>query len=659
LELAPLPEELVRCAVPLALTAPAEQHAAALRDLSKLPVALEADPRGWVLRQLEQLGPLARRLPGAWRGLLVPTLLSQRGGASATLGVLERLAKHVTGPRSLELLRRVVTQRGAGAVDVLRGLFARGCSEGQIGSLEEEAELLDEFLERFPFAAPEAYAAYRAASRAEGEGGPDVEALLAELRELGEAVVAGEVSEAQAEHALFPAVLYHVFPPALSVGRERYAWLYRARADHPEHLAAWVERHGPPPSEPLRLGRGGYRLREGAVLDAAPWALLAKTVARVHEEPGPGPAPHVLGHALLDAWGAGKLGQEETRGELLELLYRAHQEGGAELPSFALEPRVLLAYREFLADSCKELVQEGLRAARQEEPERYQRVVAHRLAPRRRVGRGLLRAVRATVAAHAAGELERERALERLARQLAGFCCDEGARAALLTTPPADLLGALRALEPAEVEVRLGEEHARLLADLCGQDLAAMQRELFGAEGEEGKLEHAEDVEGERTEVRVEVTKRRAHVPIGFCEGVCTASDAQLWDDPRFLQAILWGPEGIALGGVHLLIEGEGLILPGINPSLRLLQEVGDEAVLEALLGWAARLARAWGLREVCVPTHPGIASNRARLRELLRASSAPLRATGGVAFSHSPYRYTVDEVRVVWSAATDVGGVD
>ena len=101
-----------------------------------------------------------------------------------------------------------------------------------------------------------------------------------------------------------------------------------------------------------------------------------------------------------------------------------------------------------------------------------------------------------------------------------------------------------------------------------------MERELFGDGGAKGKLEYRRRASGAFVTLRFEVTKYRIHSPIGFCEGVCTAADVELWNQPEFLQTIIWGPDKTARGGVHLLVVKESgksyLLLPGINPSLSL-----------------------------------------------------------------------------------------
>ena len=45
-------------------------------------------------------------------------------------------------------------------------------------------------------------------------------------------------------------------------------------------------------------------------------------------------------------------------------------------------------------------------------------------------------------------------------------------------------------MEPVQIDIELGEEHERVLSDLVGQELAGMERELFGDSSTKGKLEY-------------------------------------------------------------------------------------------------------------------------------------------------------------------------
>ncbi len=227
--------------------------------------------------------------------------------------------------------------------------------------------------------------------------------------------------------------------------------------------------------------------------------------------------------------------------------------------------------------------------------------------------------------------------LDRFAGELAA-CADREAVRALLQALPIE-----------QVEIEHGKEQARLLSDFVGQELTAMQRELFGAPGHPAKLIYQLSDDAPALELTCEVTKRKAHAPIGICEGVCVSSDQQLWNRPEFFQVVFWGADQIAAGGMHVLIVREGeqeyVALPGINPSMRLLNMVEPSGVLDLALDYAWRLAKQWRCAGVWVPHAAAIHSNRRAIHlELLRREWAT-RGTAQHQFSYSPYSYTFSEV--------------
>lgn len=612
-----------------------------------------------VMHRVSHLGELVRRLPAAWKDLIVPTLFGQGASSAAALGSFAYLERAIDGEDALATLRHVVTQEGVRAPDILAGLLVPCVRSGTIRSLGEERERLEAFLADVPFPEPDYYREYCAIVADESLGAPErrerIAALHASVEELAAAIVAGELDEEQQRHALLGQVLAWVFPPAYGADRRRYRSLVQSFSDHPEHVAV-LQEAGALEGDDLqaRLAVGGYCVREGCEIDTGPWAPLLGAIAAVNARTSSGDDEPLdaLGRSLFEAWIDGTIGREKPRAALLQRLYARHVADEQPLPDDVDDPSTLLKLREFLADTAREIIQDALRAFRTTDPERYDRQATAKLAPRGQIGRGLAKAVWRTVEAHAAGEVDAEAAAKRLTSQLRGFDLEGEGLASLLGARSKDQLdGALAALEPREADVTLGEEHLRVLADLIGGELAAMQRELFG-NGAKGKLEYRRTAGGAAMVIRFEPTKRRAHAPIGICEGVCTATDDQLWERPGFIQVVFWGPDRRALGGMHfLVVEDDGarhLALPGINPSLGLLKEVGADALLDAAFAFARRAAERWGLGEVWIPTARAITSNRGPVRDAIVARELPTRSISTKEFSYSPYRYTFDEVWVL-----------
>ncbi len=82
-----------------------------------------------------------------------------------------------------------------------------------------------------------------------------------------------------------------------------------------------------------------------------------------------------------------------------------------------------------------------------------------------------------------------ETVFERMERLLRGFNFAEHVEA-LLRAEKSKIPSILSRLEPVQIDIELGEEHERVLSDLVGQELAGMERELFGDSSTKGKLEY-------------------------------------------------------------------------------------------------------------------------------------------------------------------------
>jgi len=652
----------------------AQEIVQGLEDVAQLRESLGAvEGSQWLIPWVSRFGDLVRRVPGAWRNLLVPVLRSNAAGASNLLNAIERLRDRIEGDEAVSLLKHVVTQEGVRAPEILWMLLVQGTSTGTIRSLAEERELLLGFLKDVPVVDSGFYEKYRAImqdeAKSEAEKRTAIEALGNGVAGLAEAIVSGEVPESMQGDPLLPHVLFHVFPPAVSVTRDRYLALFKNRIDHPGHPAILGgPSKTPPPLSEIKLPRGGYRLRDDAVVEPEPFELLKAAVLAVHAQTGEEDLDK-LGVELFAAWIGGTIATSKARETFLQRIYHCHHDAGHSLPESPTSAEEMLRYREFLADAAREIVQEAFRAARAADPDRYDAQARAKLSPRPFVGPGLVRSVWRTVESARSGAITAAIARERITRQLKGFEVSGGGDDRVLACADRAALEALLPSLPVKgAEVELGNEHVRALQELAGAELAAIQRELFGDGETKGKLEYRDDAEKHGLVLELEVTKRRAHVPIGFCEGVCTAIDEELWNQPRFLQVVIWGEDDSpgaagkrrrrrARGGMHLLVvEREGqpsvLALPGINPSLDLLAEAGPKAILDALLEYAIGLAKRAGFGAVWIPDNPGILSNRGPIHAALAEKTLPSKGVPSVTFSYRPYGYTFERVLTVWEAA-------
>jgi hypothetical protein len=630
-----------------------EELPAFLEALSVLREAIpEPGPaRRLFFQELVTVQGLVSHWPEAWRRLVAPILRTHRHRSGAVLSALSWLGeRHVRTPTDLDVLRDIVTQAGVRAADILLNLIRPAMFQGLLVDLGADRELLQRYLREVSFPDARLYARFRDIQRDSHATDTEKQARGALLREeihtLQQALRQGALSAGQEASPLLGVALSHLFPPARAATREDYVHLYRRMPDRPEDVERWDL--GPElRRRRYALARGSWQLREDAAVDRAPWELV---LGVLRELPVPGEeAPAVPGWELLRLWTEGRLGRESTQRELLGRLFARMKAGGLLLPTEARTAAQLLGVRELLSDQLRDLVEEVLLAARTQDEERFHRLVRDKLTPPARVGPGLLKAVQGTVEAVRAGSLGLEEGAARLARQLSAFEVETPALLGTLvgTRSPEALKAVLASLPPRRVELEPGKEVHRIHADFVGQLIQAMQRELHGSPERPGALEYR--ASSDSLPLEFELTKRKAHAAVGFCEGVCTAVDILLWNRPEFLQCIFWDEEGTAQGGMHLLlVEEEGqryLVLPGINPSVRLLARVEVSVLLEAVVDYGWRLARRLGLRGVWVPASPGIHSNRRAVQEELARRDWPLRGTQVHAFSTEPFHYTFDQV--------------
>ncbi|MEZ4238380.1 MAG: hypothetical protein R3F59_19960 [Myxococcota bacterium] len=421
--------------------------------------------------------------PAAGARVVRPVLHTVGARSRPVLDALGRIDRRwLRGEADLDVLVFLVTQTGVRAVEWLRGLVVPGLASGVLEDLAAERETLERYVAALSFADPALYAAYRAIQRDPTLGPAEVaartDALVAQFDALLGAVREGELAPGQERDRLLPLVLYHVFPPALSASRDRYLQLVHAMEDRPQDLERLEA--GPLRRHRYDLRQGAWELR--AEVDRTAWTEASEAAA-ARPEAAEEAAP--LGWALLGRWAEGRLARPSVRRALLGRVAARAAAAGVEVPGAPDATPTLVAWREFLGDHVRDAVETALLAAREQDLRRYERLVRDRLAPTAEVGSGLVRAVWGLREQLLAGRVDRGTAAERLGGLLRGF---DVPLEALVDELPAvgdaeSLRALLGALPVREGAVPAGVEVARVLGDLCGEWLAAMQRELYGARG--------------------------------------------------------------------------------------------------------------------------------------------------------------------------------
>jgi hypothetical protein len=615
------------------------------------------------VRTLYYKSKFLQEVPQAWRDLMLPTIMTHGQRAMPLIFDYFSISDHLSGKKQRAFIREIITQKGVQSQGIVHDLLVAGLNQGFIGDLGSEADTLNAYLEEFQYSSPELYNEYR---DIQADNSLDTlaksnkqKALAHKFNAMHEAVVKGEITPEQLAEPNLANVVYKVFPPAASVALGTYANILRHFNDYPEHTAnrpdgnkLWTQ----------NVIAGAYGLRPDAKIDLSPWQYV-RTLLGVTETPAPKEPmdamaidglqdrEYSLGEKLFENWLNGSLGKEKNKGAILAEIYDYDCVFHDPLPYHLDEVGSLLKYREFLTDNVRETIIAALHSCRYADEERYRRQAIHKLAPPARMGPGLRKSIRKTVRSYQDKELEEKAALERLQRQLRGFD-SENKLADLLEASEESLVSILNNLRPGGIEADVDQVPERVLKDLVGSEMAAIEKELFGGHGEGSKLVYNHSA-GAGLTISFQLTKRSIHAAIGYCEGVCTASDTALWDNPDFLQLIIWGEDRQARGGVHILIakaeDKECLFLPGINPAMSLLKEAGAEAVFDAIITFAINLAKHWGLHGVLIPTSQFIASNRGLIHSIINGREYSQRDIPVIPFSYAPHRYNIGSVYVVW----------
>jgi hypothetical protein len=588
-----------------------------IRQICELVPPLLREEHGPILDGLYYANNLISRHPHAWTYLVAPALATAKQHATTLIRACSLLpSKGIEREEDLAVVRGIITQRGTQAVDDIVNLVAPGLQRGVMVPLAEHRERLETYLRLVGFADIDVYARF-----VEIVDDPaSIAALRAEITDLVAQIRRGDVTAEARTHALFGVALQHVFPASVSATRAMWLRLVEQMPDRPDDVTAVFPRGL---KEPLAIAAGDWELAPGARgLESFAWAERVLPP----EDAAPREATE-LGWDVLTAWSEGRLAREPARTELTRaLLARA-----ANLPPASYDNAAQLrAIRALAADVLAQLVEDVVVAARDADGERADRLIRTRLAPAPRIGPGLVKAVAKTLAGPDAAT--------RLANQLQAF--ELSADAVEELRAAGDLKAALAALPARRIELEPGKELGRIHADLVGQELAQMTSALdrvlvYRASATTVALE-------------LEVTKRAVHAPIGLTAGVCVATDLELWSTPGFSHLALW-LDGTCAGSVHLLVvEEDGaryLALPGINPTLALLDRVEADTLVRALLARLAELSREVGLAGMWIPTAAGIHSNRRAVHDVLVAMQLTVRPTRGHAFSYSPYAYRIDDV--------------
>ncbi len=464
--------------------------------------------------------------------------------------------------------------------------------------------------------------------------------LVKKCRFMHEALVKGDGMEYK-DDPLFPAIQMHVFPPDMTVTREMYHEITSHREGRQadvEVIPADMRKSGP-----VSLATGSYVLKDPASpLDTTSWSVILDVVKKENaaaEHKISAEESWTLGSDLLASWQVGNL--EKDKRDLLARLYKYRlANGGGALPQDLNSVQNIMVLKEFAGDKLRDIVSDVLKGYQVSEPEKYTAVLNKMF--QTKINKGAAKAVAGVLATFKNDSVKGKSVLGRMLK-----ITDEDVLVRLWEdlSVLTDIKDIENSLGKVEFKVRPGKEADTIARLLLGKDLGKMQGE-FSAKYKfnEGK---------DHLNVRFEVSKKQAHGVVGLNMGVCVAADKKLWDDPNFMNVIIWNEEGIAMGGMHILFmkdKGKTYVsLPGLNPSTGLMVKVSADDVYNKLVAYAWRINDALGHDGVIIPTNATIHSNRSEIQRVIAARQyEKIVLSKEQQFSYSPQEYTFSEAYIV-----------
>ncbi|MCX5782603.1 MAG: leucine-rich repeat protein [Elusimicrobia bacterium] len=624
-----------------------------------------------ILSAIKELSPMIEKYPQSWNELIKPIIYNQTQGAFLSLEAVKKLydMKAIQTDKDMEFIKTLIMEQSFGAYNTLKNFIIKGIEgkekiitlpfsvkEGVTGQekLTDEAIKIMKFLKEIEYPILEVYKVYKDPARKK-----EKEGLLSRCRNIHKKIMDGDVSEVEKD-PLFVPIQYYVLSPEATMEEAMYENLNETRPDRKEDTKALeraVVRWKPIQWRKFEASVGNYKLKDPSEpLNSTPWGTILKVVKEVNKEEKSTfkeEEKSKLGKELIEIlknkdWS--RHGEEDIkkwenkREEIIKQLYRLYRSNGFSLPENLNTIEHIMNHKQFVGDTLRDLINEAVNAYRKgsETNEKYYQE-----------SMGNLYRTKIKDPAKGAkiilGILKNEKIEEPVKKERIGgiLGIEEGVLDMVWEKiKEKKELGKIEeVLSGIEFKIQQGKEALDLAQVLQGEEYKQMQGEVNAKyEFNEGK---------DKLKLRFLVSKRKGHGVAGYNMGVCVAPDKQLWNNPNFMNAIIWDEKGLAMGGFHILIiENEGkryLTLPGINPSSKLLAQVAADSIFDEIIKYAHDVAKVLKCEEVLIPSNSTIHSNRSEIQRVIASREYEKKMLKEIQpFSYSPYKYEFQECLVV-----------
>lgn len=448
----------------------------------------------------------------------------------------------------------------------------------------------------------------------------------------------GTVPEKEYNDASFSSLLYATFPPAISLAKHQYERLLSSREDRrtdvPVELNSLQYRE-------FTVDTGSYQVESGETLDSRSWKLVQTAVNSVNEKNNEKDNQNNLDNELTVLLQKLYLGERDSQGyqsETIALLYRKYLIDGGEPKGTIVtgEIRSLFTAKEFLTEV---LGYQHLNKWLQEWVIKNSALfnsIKEQIISKRKLGASQIGKLLSLVKQYQKNDLNEEAKQKMLAE------IDNQLRNTDISVEEVLKMSHIQIkqyFENVRVEITNEDITDQIIVDMLAPTAVAMRNQL-------NKIKFTQSGEINQKTLSLIISKKKEHSLIGFNMGVCVTPDKQLWNDPTFMNCIVFDKESkTAMGGIHLLIRDGYLCLPGINPSIDLLSTVKADSLFNQLMNYCKETSQTLGLKGVLIPISPEIQSNREQIQKVILSKKYKRIVLATAAkFSYSPYEYSFSE---------------
>jgi len=566
----------------------------------------------------------------------------------------------------IEYITLVGKKYGTQARNILENILSK-VGAGNIG---QEKEIIEEYLSEIGIAHFDIYSQY---NKAKTENNPEeLEKMKEKIGKMQDGIYKEKMEEKDFEDSLYPAISYHTFPPAIGLTQDQYNQLNKTRPDRRNDVPESLDELQ---YQKIEVSTGKYNLGEGEELDLKEWTALGKAIKKVNAEFEKEGKLNLdeseIAEKLIEMYKKKSSEKGEDQEYLFESMYRYHlaHNGGKLESGFEISIEGLMQYKEFIGDRIKnDLIKDCLakwRETHEKEFEELKNDTMNRL--RNSQSQNFAKVSNMLGAISKQNDpVKKEKTISNLDEFLKNF----GMSYEMIKGKDIDEIKLNLETVVVEYEGDLTEENYQseeyynseaflksydeflakhdsdqLVYQKIGSDLIAGINKKMRKEVDKFKFEDQAG-QAEKRELEFVISKKKEHGVAGFNMGVCVAPDEKLWNDPQFMNCIIFDPKlKQAMGGMHFLIRENNLCLPGINPSLDVLGQVKNEELFDKMMEYAKKIKEKMGLEKILIPESSSIHSNRTQIQEIIRKKAfKKYKLQKEVEFSYSPYKYSFQE---------------